>query len=86
MISAAVILAGVAVALAVTGITAFAVLVVGVQVAEHRRNLPGASHGRADAFARWVLDVPARRPAGTATPATLPRSHSALLAQNGSTP
>lgn len=37
---AAVILASVGVALAVTGITAFAVLVIGVQVAEHRRRLP----------------------------------------------
>jgi hypothetical protein len=85
MSSAAVILAGVAVALAVTGITAFAVIVIGVQLAEHRRNLPGASRGHADAFARWVLDVPAPRPAGTAASTTTPRSHSAPPAQNGST-
>lgn len=66
MILAAVIVVGVALILAVIALVAFAVLVAGVRATDRRQSLRGASRGRADAFARWVLDVHAHPSADSA--------------------
>jgi hypothetical protein len=56
MIVIVLILVGVAVA-------AFAAVIIGVQITDHRMSLRDPSHaGFADAFARWVLGVYVRQP------------------------